>query len=83
MTRRDASMSFMKSAVVATLALATAFGSVSAANAGSRKTGYFIAGAAATALVLTAVRADECRKWKRLYKRTGNEKYLDRYYACM
>ena len=75
-------MSFMKSAVVVTLAVATALGSVTAANAGSRKAGYFIAGAVATALVVAAVK-DDCRKWKRLYKRTGNEKYLDRYYACM
>lgn len=77
-------MSFAKSALVATLAAAVALGSsMSGANAGSKKAGYFIAGAAATALILTAVKADECKKWKRLYKRTGNEKYLDRYYACM
>jgi glutamine synthetase len=77
-------MSFTKSAGVATLVAATALGSsMTAANAGSNKAGYFIGGAIATALVLTAVKADECNKWKRLYKRTGNEKYLDRYYACI
>ena len=36
-----------------------------------------------TAVVLSAVRADECKKYKRAYKRTGNPKYLDRYYACI
>jgi hypothetical protein len=82
--RGDASMAFMKSAVVATLAVATALASASVAEArNGRKAGYFIAGAAATAIVLSAVKADECKKYKRAYKRTGNPKYLDRYYACI
>jgi hypothetical protein len=76
-------MSFAKSALVATLAAAVALGSsMSAANAGSKKAGYFIAGAVATALVVAAVK-DDCKKYKRAYDRTGNPKYLDRYYACM
>ena len=77
-------MAFMKSAVVAALAVATALGSVSVAEAkNGRKAGYFVAGAVATAVVLSAVKADECKKYKRAYKRTGNPKYLYRYYACI
>ncbi len=77
-------MTFAKTALIATLVAATTLGaSLSAANAHVKKRDArnFIYGAAATAVVVAAVRQD-CKKWKYRYERTGNPYFLDRYYAC-
>jgi hypothetical protein len=78
-------MSLTKSALIASLTVAVALGtSLSAASAHSNKKNVrnFIYGAAATAVVVSAIKQD-CKKWKRLYNSTGNPRYLERYYDCM
>ena len=78
-------MTFTKSALAATVAVATALGvsaTASSAHASKRDTRNFIYGAAATAVVLSAIKSEDCKKWKRRYQRTGNPYFLDCYYDC-
>ncbi len=78
-------MNFAKATVNTTIVAAIALGaSLTAANAKVKKRDArnFVYGAAATAVILSAVKED-CKKWKHRYNRTGNPYFLDRYYACI
>jgi len=77
-------MTNMKKALVATLAVAVTLGSgLGAANAhvSKRDARNLIVGATAAAVVISVAKED-CKKWKYRYDRTGNQYFLDRYYAC-
>ena len=82
-------MTFMKTAAIATLAITAAFGStMTAANAGKKHHHHhhhkFHKKHHGPVLIIGAPDYNYgCKRWLRLYKKTGKQRFLNRYYACV
>lgn len=80
-------MTFTKTAAVAALALAAAFGTtMTAANAGKKHNqfhnNHMFHKKHNNAVIVFGSPDYGCKRWLRLYKKTGNPVFLDRYYVC-
>jgi hypothetical protein len=74
-------MTFTKTAAVAALVAAAALGtSMTAANAHGKKHNHLF-GHHHHGLIVIG-QTDYCKHWLRKFKKTGNDYFLDRYYAC-
>ena len=75
-------MTFMKTTTIATLAVAAALGTgITAANAGKKHHHHHF-GHHHHGLIVIGSPDYGCKHWLRKYRRTGNEYFLNRYYAC-
>ncbi|MGE0022745.1 MAG: hypothetical protein AB7S70_03830 [Hyphomicrobium sp.] len=77
-------MTFLKSAAVATILVAATLGTgVTAASAHGKKHHHLFHPHHHHGLIIIGSSSSYgCKHWLRKYKKTGNEYFLDRYYAC-
>jgi len=79
-------MTFTKTAAVATLAIAAAIGStMTTAQAGKKHHHHLFHKKHHGPVLIIGSHDDDygCKHWLRLYKKTGKQRFLNRYYACI